>query len=174
MELQTDRLVLRELGPEHAADGFRLYGDPRVAKYLGGTPPVSVEDEAARFAGHRERYWDARGYGLMAVFQKSDGAFVGICGHLRWEIDGAEEVEVAYALLPEHWGKGYATEAARALAQDAFDRLGCRRVISLVMPENAASAHVAVKNGMHLEREWMLNGKAVSLYARSRDPFPSA
>jgi RimJ/RimL family protein N-acetyltransferase len=174
VELQTDRLVLRELTPEHAADGFRLYSDPRVAKYLGGTPPISIEDEARRFAGHHERYWETRGYGLMAVFQKSDDAFVGICGHLHWEIDGVHEVEVAYALLPEYWGKGYATEAARALAQDAFDRLGCERVISLVMPQNAASANVAMKNGMHLDREWTLNGKAVSLYARSRELSPNA
>ena len=174
MELQTQRLMLRELTPEHAADGFRLYSDPRVAKYLGGTPAVSVEDEARRFAGHRERYWETRGYGLMAVFQQSDGAFVGICGHLHWHIDGADEVEVAYALLPEYWGNGYATEAARALADDAFERIGCDRVISLVMPENTASANVARKNGMHLEREWSLNGKTVMVFAKSRAPFRAA
>lgn len=174
MELQTDRLILRELTPEHAADGFRLYADPRVAKYLGGTPAVSVEDQARRFAGHHERYWETRGYGLMAVFQKSDGAFVGICGHLHWEIDGAQDVEVAYALLPEHWGKGYATEAARALADDAFERLGCERVISLVMPENSASANVARKNGMRAERQWSLGDKTVTVFAKSRAPSPAA
>ena len=174
MELQTQRLILRELTAEHAADGFRLYGDPLVAKYLGGTPPVSVEDQARRFAGHHERYWEARGYGLMAVFEKDGGAFVGICGHLHWEIDGVDEVEVAYALLPDFWGKGYATEAARALADDAFARLGCERVISLVMPQNAASANVAQKNGMRLEREWAFNGKSVNVFMKSRAPSPSA
>lgn len=174
MELLTERLILRELTPAHAPDAYRLYGDPRVSKYLGGTVPQSVEHQAKALRGHAERYWQARGYGLMAVYERAGETFVGICGHLHWEIDGSEDVEVAYALLPEFWGKGYATEAARALAGDAFSRLGRDRVISLVMPENVASANVALKNGMRLEREWMLNGKAVNVYVRDREPFPAA
>ncbi|MDQ6929888.1 MAG: GNAT family N-acetyltransferase [Candidatus Eremiobacteraeota bacterium] len=168
MHLETERLLLEQLTAEHAPLAFRLYGDDRVIKYLSGQKPASVEEEAATLQRHTDRTWDKYNHGLMAVFTKSDEAFVGICGLLHWEIDGAEETEVAYAILPEYWGCGYATEAAVCLAGDAFARLGRTRVISLVMPENSASIKVALKNGMQLERQTMLGDKLVNVYAKFR------
>ncbi len=172
LKLETERLVLEQLTVEHAPLAFRLYGDPRVMKYLGGQPPASLEDERAVLARHTERAWDTYDHGLMAVFLKSDGSFAGICGLLHWEIEGQDETEVAYALMPECWGNGYATEAAAALAADAFTRLGRKRVISLVLPENTSSINVACKNGMQFERQTTLFNKTVNLYAREAKTSP--
>ena len=165
-QLATQRLRLEQLTAHHAPLAFRLYSDPRVNKFLGGTPAETIEEERARLETHTQRVWNTHKHGLMAVFLKSDGSFVGICGLLRWEIHGVAETEVAYALIPEAWGNGYATEAAAALADDAFVRLGRKRVISLVLPANTASINVAVKNGMEFERQITLFEKTVNVYAR--------
>lgn len=132
---------------------FQLYSDPRVDKFLGGTPAETIEEERGRLERHTERLWDKFDHGLMAAFLKEDGSFIGFCGLLRWEIDAVAETEVAYALVPEAWGNGYATEAANALADDAFTRLGRKRIISLVLPENTASINVALK------KAWSSSGR---------------
>lgn len=74
--------------------------------------------------------------------------------------------------MPEAWGNGYATEAAVALADDAFTRLGRKRVISLVVPQNMASINVAIKNGMEFERQIILFEKTVNIYARMASSLP--
>ena len=164
--LESERLRLRECTADDAADAFRLYSDPLVSTYLPAPPP-DVENMRERIVRHIENAWRAHGHGLMSVFLKSDGRFIGMCGLLHWDLDGTEETEVAYSLLPDAWGHGYALEAARALADDAFTRLGRTRVVSLIHPENSASVKVALKNGMLLERATELFGKPVNVYARS-------
>jgi ribosomal-protein-alanine N-acetyltransferase len=159
MELKTARLRLRKLRLEDAPLLAALYGDPEVQKTLPQLEPVTVEREQAIIERHLEGMWANDGSGLFAVFEQSSGDFVGCCGHLFWDIDGTREAEVAYAIMPQHWRKGYATEAARALKEDAFTRLGKKRVISLIMPGNAGSAKVARNNGMRIEKQTMILDK---------------
>ncbi len=158
--------MLEQLTVEHAPLALRLYGDPRVSKYLGGNLPQTLEEEVRALKRHTENTWGVYNYGLMVAFVKADRSFAGICGLLHWDLDGQEETEVAYALVPECWGKGYATEAAIAVADDAITRLGCSRLISLVMPDNTASINVALKNGMTFERQSTLFGKVVNVYSK--------
>ena len=73
---------------------------------------------------------------------------MGRCGLLSQEVDGERHVEVAYALAPEFWGRGYATEAAVASRDHAFRTLDVPHVVSLILPDNAASIRVAERNGM--------------------------
>ena len=159
---------MRKVSVDDASFGLQLYGDPRVNKYLAGAGASTLEEERAALARHIERTWDAYDHGLMTVFRKDTGTFVGMCGLLHWDLDGAEETEVSYALIPEAWGFGFATEAAQALAQDAFERLGRTRVISLVHPDNIASQRVALKSGMILERSTSLRDTPANVYARTR------
>ncbi len=74
------------------------------------------------------------------------------CGLLPWTIEGREEVEIAYALARDFWGQGLASEAAAAILRYAFEQLNITRLICLIIPENTASARVAEKIGMTLER----------------------
>ncbi|MBV9276985.1 MAG: GNAT family N-acetyltransferase [Candidatus Eremiobacteraeota bacterium] len=155
MELHTKRLWLREPTLEDAPLLVRLYGDAEVQKTLPQLEPVTVERMRETVARNSER-WDKEGSGMFVVFEKDSGDFAGCSGHLFWDIDGVHETEVAYAIMPAHWRKGYATEAALALKEDAFTRLDRKRVISLVMPGNVGSEKVAKNNGMQIEKQTVL------------------
>jgi len=155
----TPRLRLRKLVPEDAPLLVSLYGDPQVQETLPPREPVTIEREQAGIKRHLNSAWGKEGSGMFAVFDRASAEFVGCCGHLFWDIDGRRETEVSYAILPGHWRKGYATEVARALKDDAFTRLGRKRVISLVAPTNIGSARVAENNGMHIEKQTKLHDK---------------
>ena len=77
---------------------------------------------------------------------------VGHCGLLIQEIDGIQELEIGYALLPEFWGTGFAIEAARHCKQSAFKNGWSKSLISIITPENIPSQNVAKKNGLSFEK----------------------
>jgi ribosomal-protein-alanine N-acetyltransferase len=147
--LETGRLILRRLTMDDLDDLAALYRDPEVRRWF----PEGVltrEETRAELAWVIDVYYRQYGYGLWAAVLKETGAFVGRCGLLPWEIGGRTEVEVAYLLDPAHWGRGLATEAARAIVAHAFATLPVDRLICLLDPGNGASRAVAVKIGMTL------------------------
>jgi RimJ/RimL family protein N-acetyltransferase len=163
--LETER---RRLRPFRDAD-FDAYAtmcaDPGVMRYLGDGRTLDREDawrQMAMFAGH----WALRGFGTWAVEEKSSGAFVGRVG-LHYP-EGWPDREVGWTLLRSHWGRGYATEAARAALGHAFDALGWDRVISLIHPDNARSILVAERLGERCERETTVRGLTARVYALAR------
>jgi len=91
--------------------------------------------------------------GLWPVTEKATGEVIGDCGLTRKDIDGDEEVELVYVFARGAWGRGYATEAAAAIRDYAFDRLGLDRLVALIDPANTASEKVAVKIGMTHEKD---------------------
>jgi len=147
--LETERLVLRHLTMDDLDPLTALYADPEVRRYF----PDGVrtyEETRAELAWVIDVYYARYGYGLWATVLKGDGAFIGRCGLLPWEIDGRTEVEVAYLLGRPYWGLGLATEAAGAIADHAFATLPVERLICLVDPANDASRKVTTKIGMTL------------------------
>ncbi len=149
--LETERLVLRHLTMDDLDDLAALYRDPEVRRYF----PDGVqtyEQTRAELRWVIDVYYARYGYGLWATILKETGAFIGRCGLLPWEIGGRTEVEVAYLLDPAHWGRGLATEAARAIADHAFATLPVDRLICLIDPGNEASRRVATRIGMTLLR----------------------
>src|SRR5215218_8516337 len=141
--LETERLVLRRLTMADLDDLAVLYADPEVRRYF----PDGIRTHAqtrAELEWIIDVYYGRYGYGLWATVLKETGAFIGRCGLLPWEIDGRTEVEVAYLLDREHWGRGLATEAARAIVQHAFATLPVDRLICLIDPGNEASRRVAL------------------------------
>ena len=147
--LETERLLLRLLTVDDLDALAALYADPEVRRYFpDGTRTYEQTREELDWI--IEVYYGRYGYGLWATVLRETGAFIGRCGLLPWEIDGRTEVEVAYLLDPRHWGRGLATEAARAIADHAFATLPVERLICMVDPENTASRNVAVKVGMTL------------------------
>lgn len=154
-QLHTARLVLRPLDAGDVAVLVALWVDPAVTQFMGGPrdgPHVRQSFEDDLLAGFADPFhW-------WTVVEKASGRVVGMCGLHRKDVDGREEIELTYVFAADAWGRGYATEAASALRDDAFGRLGLSRLIALVHPENAASARVAEKLGMHLEREVLRPG----------------
>ena len=128
----------------------RMHQDARVMATLGG---VRSEEETGRFLQDSLEHWDGHGYGLWIFRDPREGEFVGRAGLRHVEVGGAKEVEVAYALRAEAWGKGLATEIARYLVDLAFETLALRQLVCLIQPANVASRRVIEKVGFGYECE---------------------
>jgi RimJ/RimL family protein N-acetyltransferase len=147
-----------------------MCADPEVMRYLGDGRTLDREDawrQMAMLAGH----WALRGFGMWVLEEAATGVLVGRAG-LHFP-EGWPEQEVGWALAREHWGKGYATEAARAALDHAFGTLGWDRAISLIHPDNARSIHVAERLGERFEREVRVRGQPARIYAVSGAAWPA-
>ena len=144
--LETLRIELREFTPADIGELVRLDSDPRVLKYInGGKPmPKSEVDKAMRRV---TRYYPMYpGLGVWRASLRDSGRFIGwYC--LKY-CPPTTDVEVGYRLLYAHWGRGYATEGARALVDYGFDDLGLARIIGVTDPGNKASQRVLMKAGL--------------------------
>ena len=162
IQIETARLRLRPLQAADVAPLAELWADPQVTRYMGGPrDPAQVRQtlEEDLASGNVETF------DLWPVIEKATGQVVGHCGLLEKEVAGRDEIELVYVLHPSVWGQGYATEIAGALRDDALDRLGLTRLISLIDPENTASERVARKVGLRLERETVRpGGKRMRVY----------
>ena len=116
--------------------------------------------------------WDRDGLPSQFVVNvRATGAPIGYCGFFLHEVDNQPEIEIGYRLHPDHWNKGYATEAARAVRDRGFAEWKLNRVISLIHPENTPSRRVAEKNGMTLEKETIFRGFAAQVFAITREQW---
>ena len=145
--LHTAHLVLRPWDSADADRLFEIVQEPGIFQYFPRTdaPPRLWAD---KYIAHHLKHWEERGCGHWAVVEAASGKLVGWNGleYLK-ELD---EVEVAYLLSHEVWGRGYATEAARAAVCYGFETLELPAIIGLVHPENAGSIRVLEKCGMKL------------------------
>jgi len=160
--LTTERLLLRGFAEADFPAYAALMADPEVTRHLGHGSPLSPEDawrQMAMFAGH----WVLRGFGLWAVEERAPGAFVGRIG--CWEPHGWPDFELGYTVARPYWGRGYASEGARAALAYARRELGRDRVISVIRPDNARSIRVAERLGATLDGEVEFFGGPARIYA---------
>jgi RimJ/RimL family protein N-acetyltransferase len=151
--VETPRLVCERLRMEHVPDLLRLLGDPRVARTLwpGAEPPT--EHEVTESTREKMRHWERYGFGLWLLRDSSTGEAVGR-GGLQWTyVAELNEVEAAWAIVPERWGQGLATELAHASVEVAFGPLALPEIIAFTLPDNTASRRVMEKTGFLLERQ---------------------
>jgi RimJ/RimL family protein N-acetyltransferase len=170
--LTTPRLLLRPFGAGDAEAHARLYDDPDVTRWLGDGPWLGPAARA-RSRATLERFaegWAARGWGVWAVTDRATGEVMGQCGlkQLQLEPEGAAEVEVLYALERRHWGRGLASEAARAALDHGFAALALPRIVAVARPDNRPSRAVLEKLGLRHERDLTLAGIPAVYYAQSR------
>jgi RimJ/RimL family protein N-acetyltransferase len=164
--LETERLILRRLLPDDLDDLFALYRDPEIRRFFpeGTLTYEETKDELEFFLnGHP----DHPELGLWATVCTETDEFIGRCGLLPWTIGQRQEVEVAYLLAKEHWGRGLGTEAARGIVRYAVGQLGLSRLVCLVTPGNQASANVARNIGMTLDAEMEDDDGPFLLYSMS-------
>ena len=166
--LETDRLLLRRLEWPDLDDLYRMYSDPVRRRYFpeGTLTLAETREELEWFLNGHPRHPEL---GLWATVLKENGRFIGRCGLLPWTIDGVDEVEVAYALSQEFWGRGLATEAARGIVDYAWQQLGLTRLVCLIDRENHASIRVAGKIGMRFEKEGCDDKGPFMLYSMKKD-----
>jgi len=143
--IETPRLLLREMTPADRSDLCMILQDKEVMyAYNGPFSDEEVNGWLERQTG-RYREW---GYGLWAVVLKQTGEMIGQCGVTRQLWNGEEMLEVGYLFRHSHWHQGYATEAARACMEYAFNVLGASEVCSIIRNNNIPSQRVALRNGM--------------------------
>jgi RimJ/RimL family protein N-acetyltransferase len=165
--LETKRLVLRRPVIEDLNALWALYSDPEITRYIPDAPKTYAEAK-------KELEWHMNGHpgtpdlGLWATIHKETGKFIGRCGLLPWTIDGQPEVEVAYTIARDFWGRGFGTEAAQAIAQYGFETLKLTRLICMIEPENKASLKVALNIGMVFEKEMEDAMGSYHLYSRNK------
>lgn len=150
--ITTDRLLLRTFRTTDLPAYAALNAHPEVVRYLGGQPlSRQHSDEIAEWA---QECWETERVGLLAVERRTDGAFLGMCG-LHHQESYPDDLEVAWRLGFEHWGHGYATEAATAWLDYAFTTLGAPRVISMadIDPPNERSVAVMRRLGLIFDHE---------------------
>lgn len=149
MILETPRLLLRPHVVDDADALEAVLGDPVAMEFY----PAALDRRGVEgwINNNRQRY-QRDGFGKWAMVVKSTGEIGGSCGPALQEVEGRSEIEVGYNVRRDLWGRGYATEAARACIEYGFRQLGAQRVISMIRPENVRSIRVAEKNGMHREK----------------------
>jgi [ribosomal protein S5]-alanine N-acetyltransferase len=165
--LETARLILRKLTPDDAEPLFRIYHEPDVLIYFSQGPPESVEIARANIVRHLEHY-DVHGFGLWATVLRESGELIGRCGLLNQTLDDQPEVEIGYLLSPRFWGRGLASEAARAIRDFGFEKLGRTRLISIINVRNEASKRVARAVGMTAEKTTTFHNIDVEVFAIER------
>lgn len=151
--IETRGLRLRRFRMADAPGLARLYTDDVIMRYMlpgKGLPRAEAETRARANVTNFNAHWDRLGFGVWAVEERQGGRLIGQCG-LR-QLDEIGEVEVLYLLNKTVWGRGLASEAARAALDFGFRSIGLRRIVGFTNPANVASRRVLEKIGLRFER----------------------
>lgn len=165
LPLETDRLRLRAFTPADVPAMEAVYLDEEVMRYVAGGPfagRAAVEEALDREA----RSQQTRGFAFWAVVERATGEVVGDAGFGVFEPLG--ELELGYTLARAAWGKGLATEAARACVRAAFEHLDVARIVAVVDRDNAASLRVAERLDMRRCGETTVHDRPHVLFELAR------
>lgn len=166
--IETERLLLREIADEDAPGIHAMNLDPEVNRYTGDGPFESVDATRAFYEKYRREVYGVHGFGRWTVIEKETGAFAGWCGLKR--VEG--EVDLGFRFAREFWGRGYATEAARACVEHGFGELNLDRIVAWSHPDNAASLRVLTKLGFQRYGKSTIEGMPVLLFDLTPGPHP--
>ena len=160
--LETERLQLRRFTMDDVDNVVALDSDPEVMRYISGGLPTPREEIETDFLPAWQSYYERfAGYGFWAAHEKSSGEFLGWFHFRPPPGHEPDDVELGYRLRKSAWGKGYATEASRALIAKGFQELSVWRVFASTMVVNAASRRVMEKAGLKfvriVHREWPIH-----------------
>lgn len=152
----TDRLRFRHSSMDDRGWWMEYINSGDAIRFMSFT--VGSEDDGRLFIQRSLDRRAADGSGLNAIIERSSGRPVGMVGLLTQVVDGLDELEIGYHLLPSAWGKGFATEAAVACREFAREHRCAPSVISLIDHQNFASQAVARRNGMTYEKDTVHRG----------------
>ncbi len=150
--LTTERLRLRQITRTDSGDMMALFGAPEMLRFLNN-PPVDTPEKAVNMID-----WLAGNYQKQeeidwGITLHGDDHLIGMCGCYQWERSN-RHIDIGYHILPEQWGKGYATEATHAVLRWAFDNLNLHRIQADCTDGNIASERVLLKCGFKVEGIW--------------------
>ncbi|WP_085524272.1 GNAT family N-acetyltransferase [Tuberibacillus sp. Marseille-P3662] len=149
--IETDRLLFRPYTMDDLDFYASLWANQDVIRYIGMGKPKSYE-EAEEHMRNRILPEYEQGLGLYAMVYQPDNRLIGHAGLIRQTIDGQEEVEIGYWLVPEYWGQGLAKEAAVGFRDYGLNDLKLNQLISIINPNHPASIFVAKKAGLFYDK----------------------
>ena len=164
--LETPRLILRLMEPSDLDDLLTIFADPKVMLSFDAAP--FTREQMKQWQARNLEHQQANGYGLFSVILKSEEILIGNCGLEHMELGEEPVTELGYDFRSDYWNQGFATEAASAVRDFAFDTLALPTLISLIRVGNHASRRVSEKIGMRMIAEFTQNGIAYWKYGMKR------
>jgi RimJ/RimL family protein N-acetyltransferase len=163
--VETERLVLRRIRVKDAAFVRELVNEPAWIRYIGDKGAKTLRDAENYIRRGPIDMYRRLGFGLYRVETKESGEPVGICGLIKRE--ALHDVDLGFAFLERHWGKGYALESATAMTAYARDVLRLPRIVAIASHDNRRSLRLLERIGFALERKVRLDvhGDELDLYA---------
>jgi RimJ/RimL family protein N-acetyltransferase len=165
--LETDRLRLREFTLDDLDDLAAMVGDEDQMRFYGR---LKTRDEAAAWIARNLTLYEERGFGIWLIEAARAPGFAGYCGIRPLALGAGSETEIGWHVHKTCWNHGFATEAAVAVRDLAFGRLGLERLVALVPPAHCASRRVAAKIGMREEGTTLVEGEPVLVFAAAPPP----
>ena len=160
---ETKRLKFRTITLDDFETWLPFHQDPRSTQHWKGLSENPIKACQEWFDKVFYRYANNLG-GMNALVDKSSGRFIGQCGLLVQEVDGIQEVEIGYSILPSYWKQGYATEAALKCKEFAFANNLADSLISIIHVDNIPSQKVARANNMQLEKTTTYKDNPVHIF----------
>jgi ribosomal-protein-alanine N-acetyltransferase len=158
---ETERLILREILPQDEKGLYLLDSDSEVHRYLGNNPINSVDESRNTIDFIRQQYIN-NGIGRWAVIKKDNNEFIGWSGFkLITEITNnhINYYDLGYRFIKDHWGNGYAIEAANASLNYAFSHLNLHEVFAIADVRNLGSRKVLEKAGLKIKNTFIYQGQ---------------
>lgn len=146
--IETKRLIIKVPQPSDTENLYALQSDADVMQYIGNgvRSREEVLSGTEKAINHQQKW----GFSLGCVYEKESNLFIGRAGLIYLAYDDTQpDIEVGYALIKTAWGKGYATELAKALIQWGFKHLPVKRLVAVINPKNNRSRHVLEKANMN-------------------------
>lgn len=148
-QIETERLILKEIKPEHDKELFHFFSDREVLRYYDINPLKDLEESKKLIDLFTKNFNNEAGI-RWGICLKEDGTIIGTCGYHNWS-KGFLRAEVGYELSKEYWRKGIMSEVLKAIITYGFNKMELNRIEALVEPKNIASKEILKKIGFKEE-----------------------
>lgn len=157
--IETNRLIIRNWTIEDVQDYYAIVSDPDVMKFIGNGKPQSYE-EAELYVKKCIKSAAEIGWSRFAVVDKETNELMGFCGFAHYN----NELDFGWRYAKKFWGRGFGTEAAKAVLKFGIKKFKFSRIVCISYPENRGSIRIIEKIGMKFEKEINLNQRKVKQY----------
>ena len=163
INIETKRMFARKMLPEDADNLQKIFSDSKAMEFFDG---AKTKKQTLEWIDAVLESYEQHGFGIWIWFSKETAEFLGYCGFIKQaDVDGKDEIEIAYSFVRKYWNKGLATEAAIGCRDYGFNQFGITRFISLVEYKNKPSRRVAEKNCMKVEKKIIRWDQEFCVYA---------
>lgn len=165
MEFESENFRFTPLSDDHGEFFFRMESDPEVLKYYRRETSKTVEESKRNLASYTDYTLKHPGYGAFTVLHKTTGEMIGLGVIIHLDKNPLnKEIEIGYRLPVENWGKGYATEIAKAITAHVFNHYSVTEIFATTHPENLGSQRVLMKAGFIYVGEGIYHGGESKLF----------